>query len=380
MTEIGESIPEATREKISRELSRLDTSAPAVKTFIENVRRGIERRIKKSTGSRMENDYIFESRILRILCEDRALSAEQCAEKYHERYRQFVGTEVVNNVLRRCNISDSSERKKFFAWEENAVEAFARALNFRTADDFKSYQKAISGYDHNDFKSKVFCIMLYIRHPELDTKGDFRNLEKLGSTFSKFLRFDMQDFLRNVCRSQPQGGNKKQTPQENASERKIAELENALKQSEMELKDLQDEFEKRLEQNHQEEMIEFFSRLNSNQYGCILDEMFSAFKGIQKLRRAKVQPPLEISGLFRVVENLVNFVKANEINPIMKLGEIKDWKASDFNASGSEYVSDSPYTSADEVKRVKVISPGWYYKDKNIQISRPRLKECGEED
>ena len=181
--------------------------------------------------------------------------------------------------------------------------------------------------------------------------------------------------MRNTCKSQPP-----QDKRENSSERKIEELENALRQSEMELRDLQSEFEKRLEENHQEEMIEFFSRLNSNQYGCILDEMFSAYAGIRKLRRDKVQPPLEISGLFRVVENLVNFVKANEINPIMKLGEIKSWTAGDFNANGCEYVSDTPYSSAKEEKRVRVISPGWYYKDKNIQISRPRLKECGEDD
>lgn len=378
MPEIGENISDSTKEKISREFSKLDFNDQTVKNFTDNVRRGIERRIKKSTGSRMENEYVFESRVLKLLCEDRALSVEECAEKYRERYKQFVGNENINGVLRRCSISDTSDRKKFFAWVENVVEAFVKALNTRSSDDFENYRKAQKGYDHNDFKSKVFCLMLYVKHPELDAKGDFRELEKLGSTLSKFLRFDMQDFLRNVCRSQPQ--DKKKTAPETASARKIEELENALKQSEMELKDLQDEFEKRLEENHQEEMIEFFSRLNSNQYGCILDEMMSAYVGICKLRRAKAQPPIEISGLFRVIENLVNFVKANEINPIMKLGEIKSWKAGDFNANGCEYVSDTPYSSAKEEKRVKVISPGWYYKDKNIQISRPRLKECGEDD
>ena len=378
MPEIGENISDSTKEKISREFSKLDFNDQTVKTFIEHVRNGISRRTKKSTGSRMENDYILESRILKILCEDRTLSVEQCAEKYRERHKQFIGNESVNNILRRCNIAETSERKKFFAWAENAVEAFVTALNSRTSEDFENYRKAQRGYDHNDFKSKVFCLMLCARHPELDAKGDFRNIEKLGSTFSKFLRFDMQDFLRNACKSQPH--DKNQPVKENASDRRVAELENALRQSEMELKDLQDEFEKRLEENHQEEMIEFFSRLNSNQYGCILDEMFSAYAGIRKLRRDKVQPPLEISGLFRVVENLVNFVKANEINPIMKLGEIKSWTAGDFNANGCEYVSDTPYSSAKEEKRVRVISPGWYYKDKNIQISRPRLKECGEDD
>ena len=82
MPEIGENLPESMREKISRELSRLDTNDPTIKTFIEHVNSEINRRIKKSTGSRMEMEYIFESRVLRIFCEDRALTPEECSEKY----------------------------------------------------------------------------------------------------------------------------------------------------------------------------------------------------------------------------------------------------------------------------------------------------------
>ena len=364
--------PQDTPEKKS---VTLDVNDPVIKAFVDVLHNGISRRINNSGGSRMENQYIFESRVLKILCEDKTCSADHCAEIYSARFGQYVTGDDVNRVFRKCGLKDNENRKRIFAWAERTVVAFVNALLSKTSEDFKNYERAHRSYDRHDFKSKVFCLMLYTKNPELDRKGDLRSLEKFGSAFSRHLRREAQEFLRNICTIQsPQDKNKTE------SERKIEELENALKQSELELRDLQDEFEKRLEQNHQEEMIEFFSRLNSNQYGCILDEMFSAYAGIRKLRRDKVQPPLEISGLFRVVENLVNFVKANEINPIMKLGEIKSWKAGDFNASGCEYVSDSPYTDADEVKRVKVISPGWYYKDRNIQISRPRLKECGEED
>ena len=363
-------------DKSEVKFEKLALDDPAIKRFTEIWHNSIARRAKGNT-SREEGNRIFFNRVLQLLCADkhlRSLRADDCAAFYNERYHTAVSGGDVNYAFRRCGINSPESRQEIFRWAEMAIPAFIKALESRKSEDFDNYLNIQKRCNKFDYKSNIFCLMLYVRHPEIDVGGDFRSFEKFGSTYAKWVRIDIEDYVRNICRTQ-QGSRRG-----SESDRKIEELENALRQREMELKDLQEEFDKRLEGNHQEEMLEFFSRLNSDKYGCILDEMMNAYSGIRKLRKDKVQLPLEITGLFRLVENFARFVRDNEINPIMKLGSVQEWRESDFNKDSSEYVSGSPYTSADEVKRVKVISPGWFYKDRDIQIARPRLKECGEDD
>lgn len=352
-------------------IDRLDLSEPTVKRFTEIWHRSIVRTMRSFTSSD-DDRFTFFSRILQILCTDKRLSAEDCAAAYRERFNLNASRDDVNYAFRRCGINSPDSRMEIFQWAEVAVPAFVKALESRSNDDFKSYMKLQDRCSNFDFKSKIFCLMLYTKHPEIDANADYRNFEKFGAAKAKQVRRDIEDFVRNVCRIQP-----RETRRLDASERKIEELENALKQNEILLKDLQDEFDKRLEENHQEEMIEFFSRLNSNQYGCILDEIMSLRSEIKRLRKENVQLPPEIGGLFILVDNLARFVRDNEINPLMKLGTVHELKSGEIGAC--EY-DGTAYASASEVKRVRVISPGWYYKDRNIQIARPRLKECAADD
>ncbi len=221
-------------------MQEIDLSSPVIADFVEHVRSGINRRIKKSVG---RNDYVFESRVLKILSEDRTLSADQCAEKYRERYGRFVSGENVSDVLERAGIADSSECEKIFTWAENAAEAFVTALNSRTGEDFENYRKAQRGYEHNDFKSKIFCLMLQTRYPELFAADTLENLEKLGKVSSKFLRFDMQDFLRSACKIQ--APEKKLRAPDNDSQGKIAELEFKVKYLERQVEELENMLEQR---------------------------------------------------------------------------------------------------------------------------------------
>lgn len=56
----------------------------------------------------------------------------------------------------------------------------------------------------------------------------------------------------------------------------------------------------------------------------------------------------------------------------MKINEVKEVSASDVEFCNYE---GNPFTTKEEKKLVKVISPGWIYKDKELQISRPKVKE-----
>ena len=211
---------------------------------------------------------------------------------------------------------------------------------------------------------------LYTKYPELNVYGDAESLEKFGYAYTKHFLYDINDLLRNICGVQEKGRAK------NPAQREIERLKGALENNEILLKDLQEDFEARLQANHQNEMIDFFSGLNSEKYGRILDELLNIRSGIQQLRKQNIALPPEISGLFIFINNFSKFVKDNEITPIMKIGSVHEMTFSDIESCDYE---GSPYVKTDDVKRVKVLSPGWFYKNKEIQIARPRLRELADE-
>lgn len=56
----------------------------------------------------------------------------------------------------------------------------------------------------------------------------------------------------------------------------------------------------------------------------------------------------------------------------MKVNSVHDVTAADIEFCNYD---GTPFAAQDEIKSVRVISPGWIYKDKKIQISRPKVKE-----
>ena len=112
--------------------------------------------------------------------------------------------------------------------------------------------------------------------------------------------------------------------------------------------------------------------MNSEKYGCILDTVLSARNGVRQLRKEKVQLPPEISGLFILIDRFAQFIRDSEINPILKPGSVQNMRFDEIESCDYE---GSPFLNTTEVKRVKVLSPGWVYKNKDVQIARPRLKE-----
>ena len=73
-----------------------------------------------------------------------------------------------------------------------------------------------------------------------------------------------------------------------------------------------------------------------------------------------------------MVKKLIQFVRDSHIEPIMKVNSVREVVASDIEYCNYD---GSPFESPEEKKKIKVISSGWVYKDKDLQISRPKVKE-----
>lgn len=155
--------------------------------------------------------------------------------------------------------------------------------------------------------------------------------------------------------------------------RRAADYASQLAKEQLANKRLQDEFEERLKEGKSNEVAEFFAKLNSEQYGCILDSLIAFLRQKKKLKAMDL--PAEVNAFFSMADNLIKFVKESRINPIEKIGAIKTVRATDVEHYSYE---GAPFIDNQEEKEVMVISPGWRYEEKQIIISRPRVKQITE--
>ncbi|MBR0288455.1 MAG: hypothetical protein IJQ82_05700 [Selenomonadaceae bacterium] len=352
----------------------LNLNDPTIKRIIDNLHKAIERKSKNLSSSSYD-EYILDNRVLKLFCADKLLTPRQCAEEMNIKYKTNFSNEDIIRVLKANRLSYQVKRGELMDWAEELVKAFVKALESRKQKDFDDFMtirnKTVQTRDDERYKiqERIACLMLYVKHPELDSGNDSETIEKFGNVYMKHFLGDACDFLRNIC---SKSKNNSKGDKKDSQADKIELLENMLNRSDMLLKDLQDEFDARIKQSHQDDLVEFFSRLNSEKYGCILDEVLSARNGVRQLRKEKVQLPPEIGGLFILIERFAQFIRDSEINPILKPGSIKDVRLEEVESCDYE---GSPFLNTTEIKKVKVLSPGWIYKNKDVQISRPRLKE-----
>lgn len=355
----------------------LNIKDPVIKKFIDDAHKCAERKAKNLSDT-ANSEYICENRLFKIMCDDWTREPRRYAEELNRRHGYNLIGDSIIQIFRSNRCSAQQKRNSLFETAGAVASAFVKVLTSRNIADYDKYmairKEAIQIDSHSRINERVLCLMLYTKYPELDAANDTKSLEKFGNIYMRHFLYDISDLLKNICSNKGKGssrGDKKDSQQE-----KIELLENMLNRSDMLLKDLQDEFDARIKESHQDDLVEFFSRLNSEKYGCILDEVLSARSGVRQLRKKNIQLPPEIGGLFILIERLAQFIRDSEINPILKPGLIKDMRLDEVESCDYE---GSPFLNTTEVKRVRVLSPGWVYKNKEVQIARPRLKEVVED-
>ena len=351
----------------------LNLKDPVIKKFIEDVHKCAERKARNLSASD-NSEYICENRLFKVMCDDWTREPRRYAEEMNRRYSYNLIGDSIIQIFRSNRCSAQSKRNALFEAAVSVSNAFIKVLTSRNIADYDKYMSLRKDAIQIDSHSRINERVLYTKYPELDGANDLKSLEKLGNIYMRHFLYDVSDLLKSLCANKGKGsarGDKKDSQQE-----KIELLENMLTRSDMLLKDLQDEFDARIKESHQDDLVEFFSRLNSEKYGCILDEVLNARSGVRQLRKKNIQLPPEIGGLFILIERLAQFIRDSEINPILKPGLVKEMRLEEVESCDYD---GSPFLNATEAKRVKVLSPGWVYKNKEVQIARPRLKEVVDE-
>ena len=356
----------------------LNTNDPVIKKFIADVHECIERRQKKLSDTSEYDREVTENRLFRLMCEDWTREPRRYAETLNREYGyNLLGDDIID-IFRKNHCTSPEKRNALFEASIVVAKTLVKAITTHAQVDYDNYmarrKNALQIESRSRINDRVICLMLFKKFPDLLTGNDGKTLERFGNVFMRYFLYDISDLVKTICLKPKSVG---RGEKHDSKQEKIELLENMLNRSDMLLKDLQEEFDTRIKESHQDDLVEFFSRLNSDKYGCILDTVLGARAGIRQLRKSgkDTQLPPEISGLFILIEQLTNFIRDSEINPILKLGAVKDMRLDEVENCDYE---GSPFLNAAEVKRIKVLSPGWVYKDKDVQIARPRLKEVVE--
>ncbi len=353
-----------------------------VREIIRNIHESVLRNVKR--GGQMREEYVIENRVFASLCHDSDLTPAKCAAELNRKYGYDLSADDVLQIFRSRRMANPAERKELFQWARRVVDCFSGAVTGRK-EAYEKFEKtrkepALKNGKRHKSQERIAAIMIYERFPEIDLSDDTEKLHLLGNTLAKYFFFDLADSIGEAY-GFPQYKDKKAQAAENRPEKKLSyeqavrrieQLERNLERTNTLLQDLQDEFEEQLEANKIKELTDFFTKLNSEKYGCILDELLVLKKGIDTLRKNSYELPIEINGLLVMVRKLIQFVRDSHIDPIMKTDSVKEVTASDVEFCNYE---GTPFASENEKKIVRIISPGWIYKDKELQISRPKVKE-----
>lgn len=352
------------------------------KEILAEIHKAMQQKTKR--GGNIKEDIVKENRVLALLCHDYHMEPRDCAKKMNILYGyDMTGNDVIQ-VLRNRRLSKPAERAMLLKWAEEVSEFFMEAFDGKE-EAFKKFEEkrresVLQGGRKHDIQERLVAIMIYEKYTTMNIYHDREELHSLGNTLARYVFYDMSDSVANVYDFQQLRESKRKESSTIAEKtisydqamRRMSQLENTLERTNMMLQELQDEFEEELESSRVKELVDFFSKLNSEKYGCILDELLVVKRGVDQLRKENYEIPIEINGLLIVIKKLIQFIRDSHIEPMMRIHSIREVIATDIEFCNYE---GTPFQNADEIKKVRVVSPGWIYKDKEIQISRPKVRE-----
>jgi len=356
---------------------------PKVQEALSGIHKAVEQKLKQA--GRVKEQTVRDSQVLSILVRNPDVGPSDCARLMNQRFGEEMNGDQILRTFGFLVIRNPVERSALMKWAHKVAVLFGSALSGgqKELDAFNTARKEYvlkALYDkRRGLHERVLAITLYEMYPELDKPGDKQHIWQFGNVYARFFIFDLADALsaahgvQKTARSdKPQKpSNQPRISLEQAMET-ISRLEEAVERTNSMLQDLQNEFDEQLENSKVIELTDFFAQLNSDKYGNILDQLLATRKGVETLRANGFELPLEINGLLIMVAKLTQFVRDAHINPVLRTGAVLVAKASDIESY--EYEG-TPFSSGDEKKQVIVISSGWVYKDKDIMISRPKVRE-----
>lgn len=253
--------------------------------------------------------------------------------------------EKINSILSKSNLKNQAKEKMIlidFAkkCKRNYIEDWTRSLN----------------YIDNFICRSIFRNILN----EIALERGFKKEKDVGTKVD-----DIKDQIDSVLNEEVSNNNEELKLQNENLRSSLILINDELEQYKKELEKFKEEIELNV-------ISDFIKDLNSEKYGRILDNFIKCQKSLKELKRNHYEFPIQVESIPILIRQYVKFIQEYGIQEIQKRQQIM---LNYEDASNGNYIG-SPYKDKDEIKKVRVDSPGWIYKD--VIISTPIYIEITE--
>lgn len=308
----------------------------------------IEKAIQE-TANKQRYGFYEASRIIMLCLDYPTKSLGQIANEYNELYDSQKNFENILDYLKKFGLKNQEIRKKDLKIGKEIAENICDIV----------MGKDVEKMDYNvvnPVKKIVLLEMVCILRDKISEKT-FDGALKLNKTFSMAC---YDQIVSNLSRDE-------KVSNEDFYKSEVSRLQKLLFE-------IQENFDKELEESKLEEQYKIIELLNSNKYGNILDLLVLSRKDMEK---AKIIP-LPMRTAKTLVRRLYEFVQDFDVTEIMSIGQEFELNASELD----KYIyMGSPFSSNEDAKMVVVTSSGFEIKNRDIVISYPAVQEIigGEE-
>lgn len=313
-----------------------------------------------------------------------------------EIYNVAITELEIKKELRDVNLNSISKRQEMSKYVRKAADDVKRTLDGDkdSINNLEAFlEKVIERTDDGRIKFKNKCLLTYLFNLDDDLKNDKCNimLVKFREVYCGKI---LKKLLSNVCKKE--GINKRkdtlkviektQETIKSASyttnltgdkDKRIENLlfeignyQNTIEVLQSMLDDLKESIDEVSKEAEKSAVSDFFIRLNSAQYGTILDSFVVVENKLNEIKKLNIKLPNQLVVLPIIFKQLLKFIKDIGIKPIDTIGRTFEAKYS--NIAVMNY-NGEPFMNDDEVKTMEIQKCGWKFED--IIISAPTVKE-----
>ncbi len=359
-------------------LEKRTISEKALNSILEIIR---EKSSIEPRGINQRTRIKLENLMIKTYLGDPYISYSMCRKTIQSMIPEYALTDAsVRIVAEDERLSEREVRKKLAEWAYDVVKNIYEGMTGDTKALENAKKMVYGRYSETEkyhFAQEQFVLhAMFMYIPDLMQKPEREMILKLGR---KYCVVCLRTIISSICYDIA-------APDDNSELDNITDLPTLRRAVYMARQELNEyrglveagdaEFEDKLDELKNQELSAFFSALNNEKYGFLIDTLYLQKRAFTELKKDGEKIPYIIEGAPAFIDRLMSFLRDSGINPASKFAPhttqyltLEEMEGCRFEPSSERT---APIGEKERVK-VKVISSGWKLKD--TVISYPILQE-----
>lgn len=333
------------------------------------------------SSEKMRRNVKLENLMIRAYLNDPTINYAVCRKTVQPLIPEYYLEDAdIKARAESLKLSERNVRCELSAWAGKVVEQIYNGMAGE-AEAIKKADAMVAGKysdteKHHQAGDQFVLAAMFECIPELIGKAEREDILKLGRKYS---RVCLKNILNSIAYdiAESNGDSEIEQMTDISALRREVYLARKELQEYRELVEAADaDFEDKLEELKQQEIASFFSALNNEKYGFLIDSLYLQKKACMDLKKNGEKLPYAAEGIPAFMDRLLGFLRDSGISPASKFAPHTTQKLTLAQMEGCRFEPlperNTPIKDGEAVT-VKVLSSGW--KLGNTVISYPVLQE-----